>query len=57
MRLVHLPSGMVYSNWPTARSPLGHVKDVKFSAGGGLMAIANNKGKILLYRLKHFNQI
>lgn len=54
LRLVHLPSGTVFQNWPTARSPLQFVHSLDFSPGGGFMAVGNAKGKVLLYRLHHY---
>ncbi len=54
LRLVHLPSCTVFSNWPTSRSPLGYVHSLAFSPGGGYLAIGNAKGRTLLYRLHHY---
>jgi U3 small nucleolar RNA-associated protein 18 len=54
LRLVHLPSLTVFSNWPTARSPLQYVHSLAFSPGGGLLAVGNAKGRVLLYRLHHY---
>ena len=54
LRLVHLPSGTVFQNWPTSRSPLGYVHSVAFSPGGGYLAVGNAKGRALLYRLHHY---
>jgi U3 small nucleolar RNA-associated protein 18 len=54
LRLVHLPSCTVFSNWPTSRSPLGYVHSLAFSPGGGYLAVGNAKGRALLYRLHHY---
>lgn len=54
LRLVHLPSCTVFANWPTSKTPLGHVHSVAFSPGGGFMAIGNAKGRALLYRMHHY---
>jgi len=54
MRLVHLPSLTVFSNWPTSSTPLGHVTAVDFSKGSEYIAIGNNRGRVLLYQLSHF---
>lgn len=51
LKLVHLPSATVFSNWPTAGTPLGHVSDVSFSSKSDMMAISNTKGTVLLYSL------
>ena len=55
MRLVHVASGTVFSNWPTAKTPLRKVQTVAFSPGGGLMAVGNDRGRVLLYRLNHYS--
>ena len=54
IRMVHVPSGRVFSNWPTERTPTRKVECMDFSPGGAYFAVGNNKGKVLLYRLKHF---
>ena len=51
LRIVHGGSLTVFPNWPTSRTPLGHVHCVAFSPGGGLLAVGNAKGRALLYRL------
>ncbi|RMZ57213.1 hypothetical protein APUTEX25_004047 [Auxenochlorella protothecoides] len=56
LRLLHVPSGTVFSNWPTSRSPLGYVHCLDFSPGGGSLAIGNAKGRVVLYRLHHYPQ-
>lgn len=43
----------VYANWPSSRTPLGHVHCAALSSGGGMLAIGNAKGKCLLYRINH----
>ncbi|KAJ1917900.1 U3 snoRNP protein [Mycoemilia scoparia] len=53
-KLVHLPTCTVFSNWPTQYTPLGYVQTFDFSPNSGFVAIGNDKGKVLLYRLKHF---
>ncbi len=54
LRMVHLPSLTVFNNWPTANTPLGYVQDMDFSPTGGMVAVGNDKGKVLLYRLNHY---
>jgi len=54
LRMVHLPSLTVFANWPTMSTPLGVVMSVDFSAGSEYVAIGNNRGRALLYNLKHF---
>lgn len=57
LRLVHTASGTVFSNWPTQRTPLGYVTDFAFSSGGGMLAVANARGKVLLYRLNWYPSV
>ncbi|KAG9021382.1 hypothetical protein FS837_007316, partial [Tulasnella sp. UAMH 9824] len=54
LRMVHFPSLTVFSNWPTTSTPLGVVMSVDFSAGSEYFAVGNNRGRVLLYNLKHF---
>ncbi|KAG7663316.1 UTP18 [[Candida] subhashii] len=54
LRLVHLPSGSVYSNWPTSGTPLGKVTTVAFSPNNEMLAIGNEGGKVTLWRLNHY---
>ncbi|KAF8424896.1 WD40-repeat-containing domain protein [Tirmania nivea] len=35
LRLVHIPTCMVFSNWPTSATPLGRVEAVAWAKGGG----------------------
>lgn len=57
LRVVHMPTLRVYANWPTSRTPLGHVHCAGFSPGGGMLAIGNAKGHVLTYRLHDFPQV
>ena len=54
LNLVHFPSCTVFSNWPTERTPIKKVTSLDFSRGGGYLALGNNRGRVLLYRLSHF---
>ncbi|OJA21085.1 hypothetical protein AZE42_07729 [Rhizopogon vesiculosus] len=56
MRVVHLPSLTVFGNWPTSSTPLGHVTSIDFSRESEYLAIGNNRGRVLLYQLRHFTQ-
>lgn len=51
LRMVDIPSLSVYSNWPTSRTPLGHVHSVGFSPDGSMLAVGNAKGHVLTYKL------
>lgn len=54
LRLVHMPSLSVYSNWPTSKSPLHYVHCAAFSPHSGFLGIGNAKGRVLLYRVHHY---
>uniref|UniRef100_A0A1D1XH23 U3 small nucleolar RNA-associated protein 18 homolog n=1 Tax=Anthurium amnicola TaxID=1678845 RepID=A0A1D1XH23_9ARAE len=54
LKLVHLPSFTVYTNWPAARSNLQYPRCLDFSPNGGFMAVGNAAGKVLLYKLHHY---
>ncbi|KAJ1510138.1 U3 snoRNP protein [Coelomomyces lativittatus] len=56
LKLVHVPTGHVFHNWPTQRTPLGYVQTMDFSPHSSIMAIGNDKGRVLLYKLKHYQQ-
>lgn len=55
LRLVHLPSKTVFSNWPSPKTPLQYVHSMAFSPGGGFFAVGNAAGRVLLYRLHHYD--
>mmetsp|Transcript_27975 Transcript_27975/g.47883 ORF Transcript_27975/g.47883 Transcript_27975/m.47883 type:complete len:541 (-) Transcript_27975:91-1713(-) len=55
LKLVHVPSMTVFTNWPTAQSPFQRVECMAFSPNtGGFFAVGNNTGKVLLYQIAHF---
>ncbi|KAG8834272.1 hypothetical protein FRC18_002293 [Serendipita sp. 400] len=54
LRLVHLPSLSVFSNWPTFNSPLGRISTSAFSPNSEYLAIGNTGGRVLLYGLHHY---
>lgn len=54
LRLVHLPSCSVFSNWPTSGTPLGRVTAVEFSPNNQMLAIGNVAGVVTLWRLNHY---
>uniref|UniRef100_A0A8D0KP92 U3 small nucleolar RNA-associated protein 18 homolog n=1 Tax=Salvator merianae TaxID=96440 RepID=A0A8D0KP92_SALMN len=56
VKLVHIPSFTVFSNFPVFRRKLIYLANsMDFSPRSGYFSIANNKGKALLYRLKHYS--
>lgn len=54
LRLVHVPSYTVFSNWPVVKNALQHPRCLDFSPGGGFMAVGNAAGKVFLYKLHHY---
>ena len=54
LRVVHLPSGTVFSNFPPRGAPLHYVHCAAFSPGGGYLAAGNARGRVLLWRLHHY---
>uniref|UniRef100_A0A8C5KCN4 UTP18 small subunit processome component n=1 Tax=Jaculus jaculus TaxID=51337 RepID=A0A8C5KCN4_JACJA len=51
VKLVHLPSCTVFSNFPVIRnSNISRVQTMDFSPRGGYFALGNEKGKALMYR-------
>lgn len=54
LKLVHLPLGTVFSNWPTSGTPLGRVTVLQFSPDNQILAIGNDVGRITLWRLDHY---
>jgi U3 small nucleolar RNA-associated protein 18 len=54
MKLLHVPTGTVFSNWPTSKTPLGYVWSLDFSPASKFLAVGNDKGKCLLYKLSHY---
>ena len=55
LKLLHVPTATVFSNWPTVNTPLGYVWSMDFSPESKFLAIGNDKGKCLLYRLGHYS--
>ena len=53
-KLVHLPSCTVFSNWPQTTAPLGTVYSAAFSPNGGYLALGNEQGRALLFRMCHW---
>ncbi|CAM8960201.1 unnamed protein product [Rhodiola kirilowii] len=54
LKLVHVPSFTVFSNWPPTNRALGYPTSLDFSPGGGFMAFGNAAGKVMLYKLHHY---
>ncbi|CAO2826841.1 unnamed protein product [Amaranthus hypochondriacus] len=56
LKLVHVPSFTVFSNWPPGNRTLQYPRCLDFSPAGGFMAAANASGNVLLYKLHHYQQ-
>ncbi|XP_020031549.1 U3 small nucleolar RNA-associated protein 18 homolog [Castor canadensis] len=55
IRLVHLPSCTVFSNFPVLkRKNISRVQTMDFSPRSGYFALGNEQGKALMYRLHHY---
>lgn len=54
LKLLHVPSKTVFSNWPTSKTPLKYVWSMDFSPQSKYFAMGNDKGKCLLYQLGHY---
>lgn len=54
LKVLHTASSTVFENWPTQRTPLRRVTAVSLSRRGGFLAMGNDKGRVLLYRLNHY---
>ncbi len=55
IRLVHIPSYTVFSNWPNFKTNLKFVTAAAFSANGRYLGVGNDAGNVYLYNLRHYN--
>eukprot|EP00624_Nannochloropsis_granulata_P004359 evm.model.NODE_3177_length_20199_cov_24.013615.7 len=56
LRVVHVPSRTVYANWPTGQTPIRYPSALAFSPNSGMLAVGNDRGRVLLYRLRHYDR-
>ncbi|KAL4716649.1 hypothetical protein ACJJTC_008284 [Scirpophaga incertulas] len=54
VKLIHIPSYHIFTNFPDQSINLSHVQTVTFSPNSGYMAMGNDKGRATLYRLKYY---
>ncbi|VVC33798.1 Hypothetical protein CINCED_3A002053 [Cinara cedri] len=50
IKLLHVPSKTVFSNFPTTSDNIGKVNCIDFSPNSGYLGVSNNKSEALLYR-------
>ncbi len=55
LRMLHVPTATVFSNWPTSKTPLNYVWSLDFSPESKFLAVGNDKGNCLLYKLLHYH--
>jgi len=55
IRLVHLPSYTVFSNWPNMRTKLSFINRVQWSSDSKYLAIGNDLGNVIVYNFEHYN--
>jgi U3 small nucleolar RNA-associated protein 18 len=56
LKMLHVPTQTVFANWPTTKTPLNYAWSLDFSPGSRFIAIGNDKGKCLLYRIMHYQE-
>eukprot|EP00753_Platysulcus_tardus_P006120 PLAT13993.2.p2 GENE.PLAT13993.2~~PLAT13993.2.p2 ORF type:complete len:536 (-),score=296.99 PLAT13993.2:90-1697(-) len=57
VRIAHMPSLTVFSNFPTSKDyQLRYVSSAAWSPGGGYLAMGNDRGHALLYRVGHYTK-
>ncbi|CAM9279963.1 unnamed protein product [Ectocarpus sp. 13 AM-2016] len=56
LKIVHSASCTPFTNWPTERTPVRYPFALDFSPGGGFLAVGNDRGCVLLYRIRHYPQ-
>ncbi|KAJ8942406.1 hypothetical protein NQ318_014453 [Aromia moschata] len=54
VKLFHIGSGTIFSNFPNFGTKMGNIGTLNFSPSSGFIAFGNRKSVVSLYRLKHF---
>jgi len=54
LRMCHIQSASVFSNWPTERTPIRRPHSLAWSPNNRYFSVGNNKGQALLYQLNHY---
>jgi len=56
IRLLHVPSMTVFSNWPNMRTKLSFINRVCFSKNSRYMALGNDLGNVIVYNFEHYEK-
>ncbi|XP_039272551.2 U3 small nucleolar RNA-associated protein 18 homolog [Styela clava] len=54
LKLIHLPSHTVFSNFPGKKNNLKLPREIDFSPNSGYFMVGNHKGRAQLFRLGHY---
>jgi len=54
LKMVHLPSLTVFNNFPFVNTDYGRPNSLAFSPSSGYLAMGNNRGTAMLFRLDHY---
>ena len=54
IRVAHTNTHTVYSNWPKQESNLGYINALDFSYNSKYMALGNDLGRVMIFRLNYF---
>lgn len=54
LKVIHSASCTPFTNWPTERTPVRYPFALDFSPKGGFLAVGNDRGCVLLYRIRHY---
>jgi U3 small nucleolar RNA-associated protein 18 len=55
IRMAHVPSFSVYSNWPNLKTNLNFVTAAGISNDSKYLVLGNDKANVYVYNFKHFN--
>lgn len=55
VRLVHLPSYTVFSNWPNFKTDVRCVSAMEFSPDSKFLCLGNEEGNVFIYNVCHYN--
>lgn len=54
IKILHMKTLQVVKNWPTMRTPFSYVECAKFSPNTEYLSVGNDKGKVLLWKVKGY---